>query len=134
METVIQNPPPEPPPPASPPPAPAPSGPKNNTMAITSLSTGIAGLVMLCATLIPFVSLICGCLSLLLAIAALVTGFMARSQIQTSGEGGGGMAMAGIILGGVQLVLLLCGALIGVIILMGPAVGNVFSSINASLK
>lgn len=45
------------------------------------------------------------------SILALVFGYVARSQIRRSGEGGGGMAMAGIVLGwvgvGVLIVLLI---------------------------
>jgi hypothetical protein len=121
-------------------PSPLPDGaPKNNTMAVASLISGIAGLTLMCLSmvfsLIPFVNLICGCLAILLAIAALVTGFVARSQIKTSGEQGNGMALAGIIMGGIQIVLLICSVIVGVvIILLGPSIGNVFSSINASLK
>jgi hypothetical protein len=70
----------------------------------------------------------------LLAIATLVTGFKARSQIKTSGERGNGMALAGIIMGGVQIVLAICGVIVLILLLISPAIGNVFSSINASLK
>jgi Domain of unknown function (DUF4190) len=125
-------------PPVVPSPLPA-DAPKNNKMALTSLITGIAGLVLLCLTLlfsvIPFVNFVCGCPAILLAIAALVTGLMARNQIKTSGEGGNGMALAGIIMGGVQIVLLVCSVLVILImVILGPAIGNVFSTINASLK
>ncbi len=39
-------------------------------------------------------------------IAAIITGFMARSRIRASGRSGGGMALAGIILGFVSVVFL----------------------------
>ena len=125
-------------PPVVPSPLPV-DGPKNNKMAVTSLVLGIASLVLLCLavafSVIPFVNLVCGCPAILMAIAALITGFMARNQIKTSGESGSGMALTGMILGGVQVVLLICSAfVIFVLALLGPAIGNVFSSINASLK
>ena len=38
-------------------------------------------------------------------------------------------------IGAILLVLVICGGLvIGIVVLLGPSVGNVFSSINASLK
>jgi hypothetical protein len=44
---------------------------------------------------------------LLLAVLALIFGLVARSQIQRSGgaQGGNGMAVAGIVLGGIGIVL-----------------------------
>lgn len=140
METVIARPPePEPvPPPATPEPTP-PAGPKNNILSIVSLVLGIVGILSLCGSLlvflIPIVNWVCGCLTFLLGVAALVTGFMARNQIKTSGEGGDKLALAGLIMGAILVVLLLCGMLVSVVlVLMGPAVGNVFSTINSSLK
>ena len=151
METIIQKrpepeapkPDPVPPVPPTPPTDPVepipPAGPKNNTMAIVSLVLGILGLVLLCLgivlSMLPFASGVCGCIGVLLAIGALVTGFMARNQIKTTGEGGNGMAMAGIVMGAIQLVLILCSIIVIVIVvLLGPSIGNVFSSINASMK
>ena len=56
------------------------------------------------------VSLVAGILSWLLcpivaAIVAVVTGHLARSQIRTSGESGGGLAIAGLVLGYVHLLV-----------------------------
>ena len=60
-----------------------------NSLAVVSLVSGILSWV-----LCPFIG----------AIVAVVTGHLARSQVRNSGEGGGGLAMAGLILGYVQLV------------------------------
>ncbi|MEJ7625158.1 MAG: DUF4190 domain-containing protein [Pyrinomonadaceae bacterium] len=65
----------------------------NKTLAIVSLVLGILGLTICCGTILP-------------SIAALVTGFMARSKsMQNPNEyGGQGLAMAGIITGALGLV------------------------------
>jgi hypothetical protein len=67
-----------------------------NGFAVAALVLGIIG--------IPAVLVLVG---LLLAVLALIFGLVARSQIQRSGgaQGGGGMAVAGIVLGGVGIVL-----------------------------
>jgi hypothetical protein len=89
------NPPPPPPPNVPPPPgygAPQPGygGPagQTNKKAIWSLVTGILGL------------LCCG----LLGIAGIVLGQQAKGEIDRTGEGGRGMATAGVILGALALV------------------------------
>ena len=66
--------------------------------AVAALVTGLAGLLTLC----------CG-LFVLSSIAAIVLGFMARSEIAKSGGRlqGAGMALAGIILGSVMVALFL---------------------------
>lgn len=72
--------------------SPAPSAPNNST-AIISLIAGILGL-----TLLPTVG----------SIVAIITGSMAKKEIQQSGgaQGGMGMAQAGIILGWIGIALL----------------------------
>jgi hypothetical protein len=59
-------------------------GARTNSLAVASLVAGIAAWV------------ICPVIG---AILAIIFGFMARNQIKTTGEAGGGMALAGIILG-----------------------------------
>jgi len=82
------NPPPPPPPQYG---APMPGAvPGTNKKAIWSLVTGIVGL------------LCCG----LLGIAAIILGQQAKKEIATSGEGGGGMATAGFVLGIVAIVFM----------------------------
>lgn len=76
----------------------APAG-TTSGLAIASLILGIAGFVF------PFV---------LPSIAAIILGFMARSRIRQSGQGGRGIALAGIILGFVAILFA-----IGFIILFG---------------
>jgi uncharacterized protein DUF4190 len=57
---------------------------------------------------LAIVSLVCGMVALVLgplAIVAIVSGHIARGQIRRTGEGGRGMATAGLILGYVVLVV-----------------------------
>jgi uncharacterized protein DUF4190 len=63
-------------------------GPKTNSLAVASLVSGILSWV-----LCPFLG----------AILAVIFGHVARGQIKQSGEGGGGMAIAGLILGYLNL-------------------------------
>jgi hypothetical protein len=120
---------------------PAPVGPKKNTMAVTSLILGIASFVMLCLSvvlsIIPFASLVCIGLGVLLGVAALVSGIIAYSQIKSRGEQGDAIALTGAAMGGIQIFLMICILpIIAIVILtiMGPDIGKVFSSINSSLK
>ena len=102
-----------------PPPAPAAGAPvyavrPTNTLAVVSLVAGVA-----CWVVVPFVG----------AIVAVVTGHMARSQIRRTGEGGDGMALAGLILGYIHLALVVVGVGIVILILIGlVATGAHFSS------
>jgi hypothetical protein len=63
--------------------------PRTNPLAIASLICGIAQLL----------------LGLLAGIPGIILGFVALSQIRTRGEGGRGMAIAGIVLGFVGLAI-----------------------------
>ena len=105
--------------------------PKNNTLAIISLGLSLASLPFLCLS--AFFAF-CACFSGLLTLGAVITGFIARNQIQTTGEKGNGMALAGIIIGGVQLILMLCFAIFLAIAAVVPAIGEIFSSIGSGLK
>jgi uncharacterized protein DUF4190 len=73
------------------------------------------------------VSLISGILSWVLCpviggIVAVVSGHSARSQIKTSGEAGGGLAIAGLVLGYISLGLVALALLFWLILLGGLAV------------
>lgn len=92
MSDPYAPPPPPPPPPLpSPPPgytyAPAPSG-KTNGLAIASLVLGIVWVYWIGS------------------ILALIFGYIAMSQIKQSGDGGKGLAIAGIVLGWVGVAVL----------------------------
>ena len=102
---------------------PSPAGaPQTSTLAIVSLVSGIVTWFLL---------------PLLGAITAIITGHMAKSEIRNNpGQySGDGMATAGLILGYAHILLAvvpLC--IIGILFLLGPAIGDVFSSINMSLS
>jgi hypothetical protein len=74
-------------------------GKKDSTLAIISLVSGLVGW-----TFLPFLG----------AIAAVITGHMAKKEIRESAGtiGGDGMALAGLILGYVQLGLILLAAIL----------------------
>jgi hypothetical protein len=79
---------------------PMPYGKKDSALAIVSLVSGLVAW-----TFLPFIG----------AIAAVITGHLAKKEIRDSGNtlNGNGMALAGLILGYVQLGL----ALLGIILL-----------------
>lgn len=79
----------------------------NSTMAVVSLVCGILGL-----TFLPLVG----------SIVALVTGYMAKKEIQNSAGalGGDGLATAGIVLGWISVGLGVIGLCIGGILLAIP--------------
>lgn len=91
---------------------------KTNGLAITSLVLGI-------------VAIPCTCFygtGILFGIAALITGLIARRQIKESDgtQSGDGLAIAGMILGVLAVLAMIA---MGILLLMGPVVGNVFSNI-----
>jgi tetrahydromethanopterin S-methyltransferase subunit C len=110
-------------------PAPAPAT-KTKVLSIVSLIAGIVGLLGVCvAFFLPVVGPICDGL---LAIGAVVTGFIGMSQVGKTGEKGKGMAIAGLITG---FLAVLAACLMGVgTAFLGPVIGNVFSQINSSLS
>lgn len=69
-----------------------------NTMAIISLATG--ALAVFGHIVLPGIG------GGTLALIAIVTGFIARSEIRKTGEQGGWMAIAGIILGIVHILVI----------------------------
>lgn len=106
---------------------------KNNRQAITSLGISLVGIVFMFVS--SFTTPLVASISALLGIAALVTGFKARKQIEKSGGIGDDIAIAGMVLGGGQLVMVLCGIIFTVgLIWLGPQMSGPFSSINDSLK
>ena len=123
-------------------PSPA-SSPQNNPLSIASLVSGVAAWIIgglgSCLMSVIFVPL-AFCTAILFLggnIAAAIMGHMARNQIRRSAgaQAGGGMALTGIVLGwsGVGIsVLAVCG-LILVAVLLGPAMGSVYSEIMLTL-
>jgi hypothetical protein len=105
--------------PPQPPPPPAPA--KTSGKAIVSLVFGIVGYFPL-----PIIG----------PIVALITGYSARCDIKNSNGSitGSGLALAGIILGWVNLGLVVVPVcVITILALLGPAIGSVFSGITESI-
>jgi hypothetical protein len=119
---------------------------QTNPLSIASLVSGLVAWVIgglgSCAFLLLFPPLaICTWIVFLVgSIAATVTGHMGRNQIRQSGgmQTGAGMATTGLVLGWVGIVLnvlpvCLAPVIIGLLALMGPAIGEVFSEIILTL-
>jgi hypothetical protein len=103
-------------------------------MAVTSLILGIVSIPLLLC--LPGIFPPLGCLGVLAGIVALIIGSTARNQIKQSGgvQGGGGMALAGMIIGGLTGVFFgIVVLVISILLLLGPVVGNVFSNIVENL-
>src|SRR5665648_928124 len=73
----------------------APTAP-NNSMAVVALVAGICGL-----SVVPFIG----------SIVAVITGHMARKPIRQTGEGGDGMAVAGLVMGWLVIALTVIGTI-----------------------
>jgi hypothetical protein len=95
--------------------------PPNNTLAVVSL---VAGILSIFGHIVPFLG------GFTLALIAIIAGHVARNQIKQTGEGGSGLATAGIVIGYVHIAIL---ALIfvfffGVVIAILTAVFGVISA------
>lgn len=107
------TPPPPPPPPGGgtppPPPGAVPGGaspfPKN-WMGLTALIAGIVAFLLIC----------CGGLGFLPAIGAVVLGILGRKAAQEGEANNGGLALAGLILGGASLLLNLLMFILGFVL------------------
>jgi len=84
---------------------PLPYGKKDSVLSIVSLVSGLVGW-----TFLPIVG----------AIAAIITGHLAKKEIRDSGNtlSGNGMALAGLILGYVQLGLILLGIILFTVLII----------------
>lgn len=94
--------------PFQPPPAGA-SGP-SSILAFVSLGLGIVGVLGAILTLVisifPFAIVICGIFPFLFGLGAAITGFLARSRAKSMPDkyAGGGIAMAGLVLGVLDII------------------------------
>lgn len=91
----------------------------NSTLATVSMVTGIIGVVTMipgcCCGLFYIISIPC-------AIAAVTTGLIARSQISAGTASGDGMALAGLICGGITLGLCLLSIVLVFVVGIGPEI------------
>ena len=119
---------------------------ETNKMALTSASSaGVAWVIGGLGTcgsffLPPPFSLFSICAGIVFVIgnlAAAITGYLGRNQIRDSGgaQTGAGLAMTGLVLGGIGTVLTICIICIvpvlifGGAALFGPAIDNIFSNV-----
>jgi hypothetical protein len=80
---------------------------------VAQRSTNVLAVVSLVLALVSFCAL-----PVLGAIAAIVTGHLARRQIAATGEEGAGLATAGIVLGWVHLAIALLAAVAAVVLVI----------------
>jgi hypothetical protein len=78
-------------------------GPKTNTLAVISLVAAIGSF---------FAHVVPGIGGFTVALVAVITGHMAKGQIKKTGEGGMGIANAGLIIGYIHLALIVLGVLV----------------------
>jgi hypothetical protein len=89
---------------------------RTNSMSIASLVSGI-----LAWLLCPFLA----------AVLAVIFGHVARNQIKQSGEAGGGMAIAGLVLGYANLGVSVLGIIVWILLVVGVAfLGTVAPSVS----
>jgi hypothetical protein len=81
-----------------------------NTQSILSLIFGVLTLLSFCTGLlpIPFTGILCFPVSLLLGILALIFGFISLNRIRRHNHSGRPMAWAGIVIGGIIFMCVLC--------------------------
>jgi hypothetical protein len=93
----------------------SPAGSRTNTLAAVSLVAGIGSF---------FAHIVPGVGGFTVALVAVVTGYMARKQIRETGEGGMGLATAGMVIGAIHLALIVIAivALLFLIFVVGIAV------------
>ena len=89
------------------------TSPQNNPQAILSLIFGLVTILTGCMGWIPipFTGFICFPLSFIFGVLALIFGIVALNQIRRRNEAGSPMAWAGIIIGGIVFLCVLCMAL-----------------------
>lgn len=78
----------------------------SSVLAIISLVLGVIGFLSAIGILIPLLGVLCALVTLGLGLAAIITGFLARSRVNRSPDqyGGKGLATVGIILGVLDLI------------------------------
>jgi hypothetical protein len=84
--------------------------PPTNRLAIISLTAGILTVISFCGGVVPIpgTGWFCFPAAVLLGLAALLTGLPALYQARRRGERGGGMALAGALLGGLSILATFC--------------------------
>ncbi|MCJ7696430.1 MAG: DUF4190 domain-containing protein [Anaerolineaceae bacterium] len=95
---------------------------KNNTLGLIGMIAGIVAVVSLLAgcCVLPVVGQV---FAIIFGLAALIMGFIARKQIKESDgeQGGSGMALAALIMGGAALVI---GVLLAILAIVGVSIAG----------
>jgi hypothetical protein len=115
---------------------------KNNSLAIAagwcgigSVAVSLLSILIVAIAKAPALTICCG-VAWLAALVGLVLGIVALVQMKNNpGQKGKGMAITGIVIGGLAL-LMACIApflIVPVLALLGPVIGNTFSKINSNL-
>jgi len=97
---------------------------KQNGLAIGAMVTGIASIILGCC---------CWPVGLLAGVAGGVMGFVARKQIEERGGQGNGMALAGIITGGVGVLLGILGLILAVTGVNQNLINDILNNSGSSL-
>ena len=111
---------------------------KNNRLALAAGWLGIGSVVsFLIGFGIGFVilpaSFVCQGVAVVACLAGLILGIIGLVQIKNNpGQKGKGWAITGIVIGGLTICIAPV-LVISTLLILGPAVGNVFSKINSSL-
>lgn len=99
---------------------PAPSSPMQGNERVMSIASLVIGIISLCAWLLP----ICG---IPLGLVGIVLAYFGMKDVSQKN-----LALAGVVLSGIGLLLACGNGVLGT--LLGPRIGDVFSSINSSLQ
>jgi uncharacterized membrane protein (DUF485 family) len=83
---------------------------QNNQQALLSLIFGLATILSLCTGMVPlpFTGFICFPLGFIFGVLAMIFGIVGLNQIRARNESGSPMAWAGIIIGGIVFLCVLC--------------------------
>jgi hypothetical protein len=84
--------------------------PQNNQQALLSLIFGLATILSFCTGMVPlpFTGLICFPLGFIFSVLALIFGIVGLNQVRARSQSGGPMAWAGIVIGGMVFLCVLC--------------------------
>jgi hypothetical protein len=104
-------------------------------MVVATGGTSVLAIVSLVAGIIGLPGAICSLFDIPVALAAIITGHIARSQIKKDpSKGGKGMALAGLICGYVGILFVAAVITFSVLIALGNQTKNVFKTITSQLE